>query len=169
MRSITNAGARHTISLLKFANAFSDLDHSAGGAITKRVKRSQLRSHRIDRGQDAFRSRSVDDLLDEEWLINRSANQTFLAGFDTQTLHDLFDRMAPLVTKQCPFAVTPKTNEPATWVKPQLVCEVKFTEWTGEGHMRHPVYVGLREDKASKEVHAEKEKPVAKALQAGGE
>ena len=86
MRCIPDAGARHAISFAKFANAFSGLDHFAGGAVTKCVERAQLRSHRIDCIQDAFRSRSVDDLLDEGGLINRSANQTFLARFDSQAL-----------------------------------------------------------------------------------
>jgi bifunctional non-homologous end joining protein LigD len=39
-----------------------------------------------------------------------------------------------------------------TWVKPQLVAEVKFTEWTSSGEMRHPVYLGLRTDKRAEDV-----------------
>jgi bifunctional non-homologous end joining protein LigD len=44
-----------------------------------------------------------------------------------------------------------------TWVKPKLVAEIKFTEWTTAGEMRHPVYLGLREDKRPEDVVHEKE------------
>ena len=39
-----------------------------------------------------------------------------------------------------------------TWIKPSLVCQVKFTEWTEDASLRHPVFLGLRKDKAAKEV-----------------
>ena len=39
-----------------------------------------------------------------------------------------------------------------TWVKPELVCQVQFTEWTEEGSLRHPVFLGLRRDKPAKDV-----------------
>ena len=45
-----------------------------------------------------------------------------------------------------------------TWVKPQLVAEVKFTEWTSSGEMRHPVYLGLREDKRAENIVIKREK-----------
>ena len=46
-----------------------------------------------------------------------------------------------------PFARTIKTNEPAHWVRPELVAQVRFTEWTADDKLRHPVYLGLRDDK----------------------
>jgi bifunctional non-homologous end joining protein LigD len=46
-----------------------------------------------------------------------------------------------------------------TWVKPKLVAEVKFTEWTTAGEMRHPVFLGLREDKRAEDVIREEERP----------
>src|SRR5207245_6913293 len=49
----------------------------------------------------------------------------------------------------------PKSNAPAQWVQPRLVCEVSFTGWTEDGHMRHPVFMGLREDKPASEVRRE--------------
>jgi bifunctional non-homologous end joining protein LigD len=53
-------------------------------------------------------------------------------------------------------------------VKPRLVAEVKFTEWTDAGEMRHPVYLGLRQDKRPKEAVLEKEKrPAARTLGSG--
>jgi bifunctional non-homologous end joining protein LigD len=69
----------------------------------------------------------------------------------------VYDKLKPLITKECPFAKKPKTNMPCTWVKPKLVCEIKFGEWTQEGIMRIPVFLGLREDKDATEVTMEKE------------
>ena len=50
----------------------------------------------------------------------------------------------------------PALNAPVTWVKPELVCEVAFAEWTGDGVMRQPVFLRLREDKAPREAVREK-------------
>lgn len=77
-------------------------------------------------------------------------------GFDDRTLKELYDLMQPLRSDTCPFASMPKTNEPAEWVKPELVCEVKFSEWTDEGILRQPVYLGLRPDKLAGEVVRER-------------
>jgi bifunctional non-homologous end joining protein LigD len=52
-----------------------------------------------------------------------------------------------------------KDEAVTTWVKPLLVAEVKFTEWTSSGEMRHPVYLGLRADKRAEDVVRESEKP----------
>jgi len=52
-----------------------------------------------------------------------------------------------------------KDEAVTTWVQPKLVAEVKFTEWTAAGEMRHPAYLGLREDKRSEEVVRETELP----------
>lgn len=71
------------------------------------------------------------------------------SGFDDTSLQDLYDRFKPLVTDKCPFESRPKTNMPVTWMKPKLVCEVKFTEWTEEKLLRHPIFLGLREDKTA--------------------
>jgi bifunctional non-homologous end joining protein LigD len=67
-------------------------------------------------------------------------------GFDEKTLRDLRERLKPLETKTCQLDVTPKTSEPATWVKPELVCEVRFAGWTRDGILRHPAYRALRPD-----------------------
>jgi bifunctional non-homologous end joining protein LigD len=67
-------------------------------------------------------------------------------GFDEKTLRDLKDRLRPLEVKTCPLDVTPRTSEPATWVKPELVCEVRFAGWTREGILRHPAFRTLRPD-----------------------
>lgn len=64
-------------------------------------------------------------------------------GFTEASLKDLYEKMLPLKTDQCPFDKKIKTNMPATWIKPKLACEVVFTEWTSDGALRHPVYKGL--------------------------
>jgi len=76
-------------------------------------------------------------------------------GFDNSTLKEVFRRMQPLVTKVNPFGKKVRLNMPVTWVKPQLVCQLKYTEVTEGGNRRHPVFMGLREDKMPKEVHRE--------------
>lgn len=73
-------------------------------------------------------------------------------GFTVKDLKEIRARLEPLIQQECPFAVEPQTNAPATWVRPELVCEVALTGWTGDGVMRHPVFLRLREDKDAKEV-----------------
>ena len=68
-------------------------------------------------------------------------------GFDGATLADLHRRLAPLETKRKPVPEQPETNSPVHWVRPRLVAEVKFAEWTYDGVLRHPAYLGLRIDK----------------------
>ncbi len=71
-------------------------------------------------------------------------------GFNDKNLGEVEKKLAPLVTVKTPFSKKPKTNMPVTWVKPRLVCEIKFSEVTDEGILRHPVFMGLREDKEAK-------------------
>jgi bifunctional non-homologous end joining protein LigD len=76
-------------------------------------------------------------------------------GFNDKTLNLVYSKLKDLKQKESPFATVPKTNAPVTWVKPKLVAQVKFSEWTGDGHMRQPIFLGLRPDKDPKEVHRE--------------
>jgi len=76
-------------------------------------------------------------------------------GFNDKSLAQVYGKLKPLAQNQSPFKVAPKTNAPVTWVKPKIVCEVKFEEWTGDGHMRQPIFLGLRPDKNPKEVRKE--------------
>jgi bifunctional non-homologous end joining protein LigD len=86
------------------------------------------------------------------------------SGFNRDSLAMLSKKLKPLVTKTSPFADPPKTNMPVTWVKPKLVSEVKFTEWTNDNQMRHPIFIGLREDKPPTAVHREREKVAGKVV-----
>jgi bifunctional non-homologous end joining protein LigD len=78
-------------------------------------------------------------------------------GLDTRGLTDLRARLEGLTTDDCPFRTRPRTNTPAKWVRPELVCEVAFQEWTNDGRMRQPIFVGLREDKPARSVRRERE------------
>ena len=78
-------------------------------------------------------------------------------GFDEKELARVMARLKELETRECPFDVRPKANQPAHWVRPELVAAVKFTEWTADGKLRHPVYLGLRDDKDPREVIREPE------------
>jgi bifunctional non-homologous end joining protein LigD len=89
-------------------------------------------------------------------------------GFTRQGLNDMYKRLQPLERKSSPFEETPKTNEKAHWVKPEVVVEVKFSEWTADRRLRQPIFVGLRDDKDAKDVEIEapsvQQKPVRKAV-----
>lgn len=92
-------------------------------------------------------------------------------GFSIKTQKEMLARFKPLVTSKIPFAAEPDINKPsrfrpnpphaeAIWLKPQLICEVSFTEMTSDGVMRHPSFEGMRIDKKAKDVVLETEKPI---------
>jgi bifunctional non-homologous end joining protein LigD len=83
------------------------------------------------------------------------------SGFNTRVLAELHERFQALARKTCPFANLPEKipggltageMRACTWVEPELVCQVRFTEWTRDHHLRHPLFLGLREDKVAREV-----------------
>ena len=78
-------------------------------------------------------------------------------GFNEKSLKEIKKKLEPLFINTSPFKKIPLTNTPVTWVEPKLVCEVSFLEWTKEGVMRQPVFIGLREDKDTKSIVREKE------------
>jgi bifunctional non-homologous end joining protein LigD len=84
-------------------------------------------------------------------------------GFNERELQKLWALLKPLEIKDSPFAAKPKTNERPHWVKPQLVAQIKFTEWTADGNLRHPVYLGLRDDKKPESVRREQKQRVSTA------
>jgi len=73
-------------------------------------------------------------------------------GFDQAALKSLYETMQPLRTDKKPFDQKVKYDSTTTWLIPKLVSEVKFTEWTSEGEMRHPAFLGLRIDKKALDV-----------------
>ncbi len=73
-------------------------------------------------------------------------------GFSDKSLASLFELFKPIIVENCPFDTVPKTNAPATWLQPELVCEIKYTEKTKDGIFRHPVFMGLRTDKEKEDL-----------------
>ncbi len=80
-------------------------------------------------------------------------------GFTARALADLSKQLHNIERKTSPFADAVRANTPAHFVKPELVAQVRFSEWTHEGHLRQPAYLGLRLDKDARDVRKE----VAKA------
>ncbi len=83
-------------------------------------------------------------------------------GIPDEQRKQLRDRLAKLEVTTSPFKVEPKPNAPVHWVKPQIVCEMSFSEWTSDGRMRHPEFEGLRADKKPTAVHREKAQHASK-------
>ena len=73
-------------------------------------------------------------------------------GFDQKELTRVSKLLKAREIRDSPFSERIKTNEPAHWVKPDLVAQIRFTEWTADDKLRHPVYLGLRDDKSAAEV-----------------
>jgi bifunctional non-homologous end joining protein LigD len=76
-------------------------------------------------------------------------------GFDQKELARVSGLLRTRETRTSPFATRIRTNEPAHWVTPDLIAEIKFTEWTTDRKLRHPVYLGLRDDKKAAGVRIE--------------
>lgn len=78
-------------------------------------------------------------------------------GFNRKTLREMHERLAALEQSRCPFTEVPRTNERAHWVRPTVVVEVKFAEWTSDARLRQPIFLGVRDDKNARDVHLERE------------
>src|SRR5215831_8342740 len=86
-------------------------------------------------------------------------------GFSEKVLANLYVKLQKLKQPECPFVnlpektkgrwglgITPAAMKRCVWLKPVLVAQVKFTEWTPDDQLRQPVFLGLRTDKEAKEV-----------------
>jgi bifunctional non-homologous end joining protein LigD len=84
-------------------------------------------------------------------------------GFTDKVIDELLAKLRPIEQKESPFGVVPKMPKvrkaDVVWVRPELVCEVEFVEWTHDGRLRAPSFQGLREDKTAGEVHREEPLP----------
>ena len=76
-------------------------------------------------------------------------------GFDDKLIEELIKKLKPLIVKKPTFPNIKIKNSNITWVRPRLVCEIRFQELTSDGHMRQPVFLGLREDKFAKDARRE--------------
>lgn len=86
-------------------------------------------------------------------------------GFSEKTLRELYSKMQPLIQQKSPFKNPPKPNQKVTWIKPVLIAEIAFAEWTKAKILRQPSFLGLRVDKKPKEVVEEKPIKLKKNLQ----
>jgi len=90
------------------------------------------------------------------------------AGFTPHIRRDLVDKLRPLAVSECPFANLPDAStgrwaggitapqmREMRWARPELVAQIRFTEWTADNRLRHAAFLGLRFDKAAKEVRRE--------------
>jgi bifunctional non-homologous end joining protein LigD len=97
-------------------------------------------------------------------------------GFNSRMQADILEKLKPLAIPSCPFSQVPEYNKPSrfrpnppkatvTWVKPELVAEISYREFTKDGAIRHPSFKGLREDKQAKDVVRELPTPSSEVLQ----
>ncbi|WP_113634680.1 DNA ligase D [Nubsella zeaxanthinifaciens] len=77
-------------------------------------------------------------------------------GFNEKSLKEIASLLKPIATKTKPFSEKIPQSRNITWVKPTIVCEVTFSEWTENEHLRHPVFKGIRDDKTADEIKQEK-------------
>jgi bifunctional non-homologous end joining protein LigD len=91
-------------------------------------------------------------------------------GFTEKTLDELLERLRPLERKESPLAEVPKMprvrRSDIVWVEPEVVVEVQFAEWTHDGHLRAPAFLGFRDDKRPEEVAREVPAPAAEPVPA---
>src|SRR5262249_52444118 len=80
-------------------------------------------------------------------------------GFDTDLLLRLRHKMSSLEVEKSSFAEEVRTGKGVNWVRPKLVAQVSFTQWTRDGKLRHPRFLGIRRDKDPREVVRERPQP----------
>jgi bifunctional non-homologous end joining protein LigD len=81
----------------------------------------------------------------------------FGSGFSEKGLQEAIDRLKPFFTDKSPFENPPQIPEKVQWVKPRLVFEVAFAEWTIDGELRQTAFLGWRDDKDPEEVVTERQ------------
>ncbi len=72
-------------------------------------------------------------------------------GFDRKMIEHIFKQLQPLRTEVCPFPAVPVLNGPGVWIKPELVCTVRYHSWTSDERLRTPIFVAMRPDKRPSE------------------
>jgi len=81
-------------------------------------------------------------------------------GFDAKTLKSIWEKMQPLTRAKSRFEQRSPTGRGHHWVEPKLVCEVRFSDWTHDGGIRHPAFLGLRTDKQPEECRKDEPAPL---------
>jgi bifunctional non-homologous end joining protein LigD len=97
-------------------------------------------------------------LHDKDGVLRYAGNVG--SGFNEATLRDLLKKLQAIATDENPFPPKAVPGRKNHWVKPKLIAEVTFSEWTNTGSIRHPVFQGLRSDKPAKKITREEAKHV---------
>ena len=87
------------------------------------------------------------------------------SGFDFVQLDEVYTKLKAMRIEKCPIDHVPYTNRDPIWIRPELVAEIKFSDWTEEKIMRAPIFLRFREDKAPTDCLIEGEKPTQKVLE----
>src|ERR671911_879677 len=87
------------------------------------------------------------------------------SGFNFGQLDEIYKKLKAMRIEKCPIDYIPYTNRPPVWIRPELVAEVKFSDWTSEKIMRAPIFLRFREDKVPKDCLIEGERPTDKVLE----
>lgn len=87
-------------------------------------------------------------------------------GFNAKQQEDILRKLKPFTTNRSPFDESPQLTDHVQWVRPQLVCEVKYTERTKDGLMRHPSFQSLRDDKFAPDLNVDADHEQSQPLQA---
>jgi bifunctional non-homologous end joining protein LigD len=137
------------------------------GAAWLKVK-TQLRQEVViggftePRGGRKYLGALIVGVYDKDELVYVGHSGGGIPDSQRKLLREKLDRMQ---RKSSPFADPPKPNAPVHWVRPELVTEMSFSEWTDDERMRHPVFEGLRPDKDPRKIHREKPKNLKKTVE----
>jgi ATP-dependent DNA ligase len=128
--------------------------------------------HRVNQGQELVIGRYIPGLHGLDSIILgyfRGKELIYVArvrnGFVPASRRQVFEKLRPLVTAKCPFVNLPEKHQSRSgqeltaedmkkcvWVRPQLVAQTEFLEWTESDHLRHSKFIGLRDDKDARSV-----------------
>jgi bifunctional non-homologous end joining protein LigD len=162
-------------SILKPSPLVRYSDHFTNGAdLLEAARQNQLEGVVAKRGGSAYESKRSTDWMkvkissEEDFVIcgfTKGEREPFGAlvlgywkdeklllagnvgtGFTQKTLDSTYALLKPLIVKKSPLAEVPQISEQITWVEPKTVCSVKYMEWTRDGRLRAPVFIGIRED-----------------------
>jgi bifunctional non-homologous end joining protein LigD len=87
------------------------------------------------------------------------------SGFDFVQLDEIYKKLKAMQIDKCPIDYVPYTNRDPTWIRPELIAEIKFSDWTEEKIMRAPIFLRFREDKSPRDCFIEGEKPTNQVLE----
>ena len=82
------------------------------------------------------------------------------SGFNFEQLDNIYTKLEEMTTSKCPIRYVSYTNRDPIWIRPELVAEIKYSNWTNDGIMRAPIFLRFREDKKPEECTIEDERHV---------